>query len=105
MGRWMASKGRNPSRMHGPGTRPVRTVASLLVSLLPPDRMRPTRLPCMASRSCIRAASAAAPAPSATLWVARKIRRNWFTTASGASPLPAGGGEGEGRWLHTRALP
>ena len=38
-------------------------------SMLPPLRTRPTRLPCMRSRSCSSAASAAAPAPSASWWV------------------------------------
>ena len=38
-------------------------------STLPPDRITPTVLPAMASRSCTRAARAEAPAPSARLWV------------------------------------
>lgn len=38
-------------------------------STFPPVRMSPTRFPAIASRSRINAASAAAPAPSARLWV------------------------------------
>ena len=55
----------------GAGVRPSSTSANFGMSMLPPDRMTPTRLPFMASRSCIRAASGAAPAPSAMVWQQR----------------------------------
>src|ERR1700730_3853216 len=38
-------------------------------SMLPPLRIRPTRLPRIFGLSCSAAASGAAPAPSARLWV------------------------------------
>ena len=53
----------------GRGVLPASTSANGSRSILPPLRIRPMRLPCMLLRSLSRAASGAAPAPSATLWV------------------------------------
>ena len=53
----------------GTGVEPARTVATRPVSILPPVRIAAARLPAWRARSCIRPANAAAPAPSAILWV------------------------------------
>ena len=58
--------------VHGSGVPPCMTVMNLSVSMLPPHRMTPTRFPAIRAFSCASAASGAAPAPSATLWLQRK---------------------------------
>src|SRR6185312_7843203 len=52
------------------GVSPRKIVAKTGMSILPPDRMTPARVPFRRALSCISAANAAAPAPSAVLWVA-----------------------------------
>ena len=54
-------------RDHGVGTPPCMTVKNQSVSIFPPQRMTATSRPDMRSLSFIRAASGAAPAPSARL--------------------------------------
>jgi hypothetical protein len=56
----------------GGGVRPSISCANFGMSMLPPERITPTRFPFMVSRSLISAASGAAPAPSAMVWQQRK---------------------------------
>ena len=64
VGEWVGS-GRNQERAHPPPS----TLRYTSRSILPPVRISPTLRPRIVSRSRISAASGAAPAPSAMLWV------------------------------------
>src|SRR5215468_1069200 len=66
------------------GVRPANASANVSRSMLPPLSTRPTRFWRMCSRSLSSAASAAAPAPSATLWVSSQRAR--MAAAISSSP-------------------
>src|SRR5438132_1229856 len=72
-------------------------------SMLPPERITATRLPASRAHSCSAAASGAAPAPSATLWVsanrmriARRISASETVTMRAAprQMMPSASGSG-----------
>src|SRR5262245_58809859 len=56
-------------RLHTSGVSPRRMRERMATSMLPPERTIPTRLPRKLPLCFMSAANAAAPAPSATLWV------------------------------------
>ena len=58
------------TRCYTRGVAPAKTVCIHARSMFCPVRMTAARRPCRSARSFISAANAAAPAPSAQLWVA-----------------------------------